>query len=107
MWLCIQSPRSLPRTLTVVHNDYSSVFAFDRTYGCGRSNQAIRDEAVEFLRRGQVPPTDLLTTEIDVELVYNGTKYTFVVKRSGPNSFLLSLPGGTATIQVQHLSPIE
>jgi hypothetical protein len=60
----------------------------------------MREECVEVLRRGQVPPPDLLVTEVAVELVYNGFKYPLVAQRSGPNSFILSMPGSPNNIEV-------
>ncbi|ELR23464.1 acetylCoA carboxylase [Acanthamoeba castellanii str. Neff] len=62
---------------------------------------AMREECIEALRRGQVPPPDKLVTEVVVELVYNGFKYPLKAQRSGPSSFLLSLPGSPNVIEAE------
>lgn len=46
---------------------------------------------ITFLERGQVPARDLLRVEDTVELIHQNIKYTFVVCRSGPNSFTVKL----------------
>ncbi len=59
--------------------------------------QAMHDEYVSFLKKGQIPGSDLLKTAITVQLIYSSYKYNFVVKRSGPKSFLLLLEGSDSS----------
>jgi biotin carboxylase len=62
---------------------------------------AMRDECIEVLRRGQVPPPEQLVADVEVELVYNGFKYPLKAQRSGPNTFLISLPGSPNVIEAE------
>eukprot|EP00698_Gefionella_okellyi_P010265 TRINITY_DN2654_c0_g1_i1.p1 TRINITY_DN2654_c0_g1~~TRINITY_DN2654_c0_g1_i1.p1 ORF type:complete len:2219 (-),score=529.05 TRINITY_DN2654_c0_g1_i1:1486-8142(-) len=39
------------------------------------------------LERGQIPPTELLTVEFNVELIHDGIKYVTKVARSGPTTY--------------------
>jgi hypothetical protein len=64
----------------------------------------MRDECIEVLRRGQVPPPEQLVADVEVELVYNGFKYPLKAQRSGPNTFLISLPGSPNVIEVRSSS---
>lgn len=44
--------------------------------------------------RGQIPEKELLHTTDDIQLIYLNTKYCFKTKRSGLNSYLVSLGTG-------------
>ena len=43
--------------------------------------------------RGQIPEKEYLSIKDDIQLIYMNTKYSFVVKRSGANSFTMALKG--------------
>lgn len=61
------------------------------------------EEYMRQLSRGQVPPNDLLSTRIPVELIYLNTKYYFIATRSSPHHFTLSLQSSPthSTVEAQ------
>jgi acetyl-CoA carboxylase/biotin carboxylase 1 len=51
---------------------------------------------IQFLERGQIPPKELLQIQDQISLIYNDIKYSFIVSKSGPNTFSLKLQKDTA-----------
>ncbi|KAL6044996.1 acetyl-CoA carboxylase [Balamuthia mandrillaris] len=58
---------------------------------------AMREQFISYLKRGQIPGHEFLRTSFPVELIYNQTKYNFIVRMTGPRNFLISLEGSDAT----------
>jgi len=50
----------------------------------------------ELLKKGQLPPKNLLSMKHDIELILDGIKYKLQCTRNGPNKFTLSLTGNEA-----------
>ncbi|KAF3841380.1 hypothetical protein F7725_007242 [Dissostichus mawsoni] len=56
------------------------------------------------LERGQVLPAHTLLNTVDVELIYEGTKYTLTVTRQSPNSYVVIMNHTSAEVDVHRLS---
>ncbi|XP_037603973.1 acetyl-CoA carboxylase 1 isoform X5 [Sebastes umbrosus] len=56
------------------------------------------------LERGQVLPAHTLLNTVDVELIYEGTKYVLTVTRQCPNSYVVIMNHSSAEVDVHRLS---
>uniref|UniRef100_A0A8C7N4E1 acetyl-CoA carboxylase n=1 Tax=Oncorhynchus kisutch TaxID=8019 RepID=A0A8C7N4E1_ONCKI len=56
------------------------------------------------LERGQVLPAHTLLNTVDVELIYEGTKYCLKVTRQSPNSYVVIMNSTAAEVDVHRLS---
>ncbi|KAJ9106305.1 hypothetical protein QFC21_001450 [Naganishia friedmannii] len=56
------------------------------------------------LEKGQVPSRDSLQTFFKTEFIYDGTRYSFAIAKSSPNSFTLYLNGGRIYVGSRSLS---
>ncbi|XP_067263608.1 acetyl-CoA carboxylase 1 isoform X5 [Chanodichthys erythropterus] len=56
------------------------------------------------LERGQVLPAHTLLNTVDVELIYEGTKYVLKVTRLSPNSYVVIMNDTLAEVDVHRLS---
>ena len=56
------------------------------------------------LERGQVLPAYTLSNCIEVELIYEGTKYKVQTTKSGPNNYFLSLNGSYKELEMHRLA---
>ncbi|CAB1316204.1 unnamed protein product, partial [Coregonus sp. 'balchen'] len=56
------------------------------------------------LERGQVLPAHTLLNTVDVELIYEGTKYCLKVTRQSPNSYVVIMNNTSAEVDVHRLS---
>lgn len=56
------------------------------------------------LERGQVLPAHTLQNTVDVELIYEGTKYVLKVTRQSPNSYVVIMNSSLAEVDVHRLS---
>uniref|UniRef100_A0A3Q3ABR9 acetyl-CoA carboxylase n=1 Tax=Kryptolebias marmoratus TaxID=37003 RepID=A0A3Q3ABR9_KRYMA len=56
------------------------------------------------LERGQVLPAHTLLNTVDVELIYEGTKYVLKVTRQSPNSYVVIMNSSLAEVDVHRLS---
>lgn len=56
------------------------------------------------LTRGQVLPAHTLLNTVDVELIYEGTKYVLTVTRQSPNSYVVIMNHSSAEVDVHRLS---
>uniref|UniRef100_A0A669EMX1 acetyl-CoA carboxylase n=1 Tax=Oreochromis niloticus TaxID=8128 RepID=A0A669EMX1_ORENI len=56
------------------------------------------------LERGQVLPAHTLLNTVDVELIYEGTKYVLTVTRQSPNSYVVIMNNSCAEVDVHRLS---
>uniref|UniRef100_A0A8C1VHB1 acetyl-CoA carboxylase n=1 Tax=Cyprinus carpio TaxID=7962 RepID=A0A8C1VHB1_CYPCA len=56
------------------------------------------------LERGQVLPAHTLLNTVDVELIYEGTKYVLKVTRQSPNSYVVIMNNSSAEVDVHRLS---
>ncbi|XP_078787302.1 acetyl-CoA carboxylase 1 isoform X4 [Oryzias latipes] len=56
------------------------------------------------LERGQVLPAHTLLNTVDVELIYEGTKYVLTVTRQSPNSYVVIMNKSLAEVDVHRLS---
>uniref|UniRef100_A0AAY4EC52 acetyl-CoA carboxylase n=1 Tax=Denticeps clupeoides TaxID=299321 RepID=A0AAY4EC52_9TELE len=56
------------------------------------------------LERGQVLPANTLMNTVDVELIYEGTKYVLKVTRQSPNSYVVIMNSSSAEVDVHRLS---
>lgn len=56
------------------------------------------------LEKGQVPSRDSLQTFFKTEFIYDGTRYSFAMAKSSPNSFTLYLNGGRIHVGARSLS---
>uniref|UniRef100_A0AAY5F689 acetyl-CoA carboxylase n=1 Tax=Electrophorus electricus TaxID=8005 RepID=A0AAY5F689_ELEEL len=56
------------------------------------------------LERGQVLPASTLLNTVDVELIYEGTKYVLKVTRQSPNSYVVIMNSSLAEVDVHRLS---
>uniref|UniRef100_A0A673MAX3 acetyl-CoA carboxylase n=1 Tax=Sinocyclocheilus rhinocerous TaxID=307959 RepID=A0A673MAX3_9TELE len=56
------------------------------------------------LERGQVLPAHTLLNTVDVELIYEGTKYVLKVTRQSPNSYVVIMHISLAEVDVHRLS---
>uniref|UniRef100_A0A665X8A4 acetyl-CoA carboxylase n=1 Tax=Echeneis naucrates TaxID=173247 RepID=A0A665X8A4_ECHNA len=56
------------------------------------------------LERGQVLPAHTLLNTVDVELIYEGTKYVLTVTRQSPNSYVVIMNNSSADVEVHRLS---
>ncbi|XP_048045918.1 acetyl-CoA carboxylase 1 isoform X5 [Megalobrama amblycephala] len=56
------------------------------------------------LERGQVLPAHTLLNTVDVELIYEGTKYVLKVTRLSPNSYVVIMNESLAEVDVHRLS---
>ncbi|XP_019903759.3 acetyl-CoA carboxylase 1 isoform X2 [Esox lucius] len=56
------------------------------------------------LERGQVLPAHTLLNTVDVELIYEGTKYCLKVTRQSPNSYVVIMNSSSAEVDVHRLS---
>ncbi|XP_069082674.1 acetyl-CoA carboxylase 1 isoform X4 [Pleurodeles waltl] len=56
------------------------------------------------LERGQVLPAHTLLNTVDVELIYEGSKYVLKVTRQSPNSYVLIMNGSNVEVDVHRLS---
>ncbi len=56
------------------------------------------------LERGQVLPAYTLTNCVEVELIYEGTKYKMQTTKSGPNSYFLALNGSYKELEMHRLA---
>ncbi|XP_076867107.1 LOW QUALITY PROTEIN: acetyl-CoA carboxylase 1 [Brachyhypopomus gauderio] len=56
------------------------------------------------LERGQVLPASTLLNTVDVELIYEGTKYVLKVTRQSPNSYVVIMNDSLAEVDVHRLS---
>lgn len=56
------------------------------------------------LTRGQVLPAHTLLNTVDVELIYEGTKYVLTVTRQSPNSYVVIMNNTSAEVDVHRLS---
>uniref|UniRef100_A0AAX7SUC5 acetyl-CoA carboxylase n=1 Tax=Astatotilapia calliptera TaxID=8154 RepID=A0AAX7SUC5_ASTCA len=56
------------------------------------------------LERGQVLPPHTLLNTVDVELIYEGTKYVLTVTRQSPNSYVVIMNNSSAEVDVHRLS---
>ncbi|CAB1352795.1 unnamed protein product, partial [Coregonus sp. 'balchen'] len=56
------------------------------------------------LERGQVLPAHTLLNTVDVELIYEGTKYCLKVTRQSPNSYVVIMNSTSAEVDVHRLS---
>lgn len=54
--------------------------------------------------RGQVLPAHTLLNTVDVELIYEGTKYVLTVTRQSPNSYVVIMNNTSAEVDVHRLS---
>lgn len=54
--------------------------------------------------RGQVLPAHTLLNTVDVELIYEGTKYVLTVTRQSPNSYVVIMNNSSAEVDVHRLS---
>lgn len=54
--------------------------------------------------RGQVLPAHTLVNTVDVELIYEGTKYVLSVTRQSPNSYVVIMNNSSAEVDVHRLS---
>lgn len=54
--------------------------------------------------RGQVLPAHTLVNTVDVELIYEGTKYVLSVTRQSPNSYVVIMNSSSAEVDVHRLS---
>ncbi|KPP69579.1 acetyl-CoA carboxylase 1-like [Scleropages formosus] len=56
------------------------------------------------LERGQVLPAHTLLNTVDVELIYEATKYVLKVTRQSPNSYVVIMNGSSVEVDVHRLS---
>lgn len=56
------------------------------------------------ITRGQVLPAHTLVNTVDVELIYEGTKYVLSVTRQSPNSYVVIMNNTSAEVDVHRLS---
>uniref|UniRef100_A0AAR2KSB1 acetyl-CoA carboxylase n=1 Tax=Pygocentrus nattereri TaxID=42514 RepID=A0AAR2KSB1_PYGNA len=56
------------------------------------------------LERGQVLPANTLLNTVDVELIYEGTKYVLKVARQSPTSYVVIMNNASAEVDVHRLS---
>ncbi|XP_023700613.2 acetyl-CoA carboxylase 1 isoform X5 [Paramormyrops kingsleyae] len=56
------------------------------------------------LERGQVLPAHTLLNTVDVELIYEGTKYVLKVTRQSPTSYVVIMNGSSVEVDVHRLS---
>ncbi|XP_055799055.1 acetyl-CoA carboxylase isoform X2 [Salvelinus fontinalis] len=56
------------------------------------------------LERGQVLPAHTLLNTVEVELIYEGTKYCLKVTRQSPNSYVVIMNSTSAEVDVHRLS---
>ncbi|XP_069470784.1 acetyl-CoA carboxylase 1 isoform X2 [Ambystoma mexicanum] len=56
------------------------------------------------LERGQVLPAHTLLNTVDVELIYDGSKYVLKVTRQSPNSYVVIMTGSNVEVDVHRLS---
>ena len=56
------------------------------------------------ITRGQVLPAHTLVNTVDVELIYEGTKYVLSVTRQSPNSYVVIMNNSSAEVDVHRLS---
>uniref|UniRef100_A0A8C5HRX9 acetyl-CoA carboxylase n=1 Tax=Gouania willdenowi TaxID=441366 RepID=A0A8C5HRX9_GOUWI len=56
------------------------------------------------LERGQVLPAHTLLNTVNVELIYEGTKYALTVTRQSPNSYVVIMNNSSAEVDVHRLS---
>ncbi|XP_078535903.1 acetyl-CoA carboxylase 1 isoform X1 [Lissotriton helveticus] len=56
------------------------------------------------LERGQVLPAHTLLNTVDVELIYEGSKYALKVTRQSPNSYVVIMNGSNVEVDVHRLS---
>ncbi|XP_021331867.1 acetyl-CoA carboxylase 1 isoform X1 [Danio rerio] len=56
------------------------------------------------LERGQVLPAHTLLNTVDVELIYEGTKYVLKVTRQSPNSYVVIMNCSSVEVDVHRLS---
>uniref|UniRef100_A0A8C9YX11 acetyl-CoA carboxylase n=1 Tax=Sander lucioperca TaxID=283035 RepID=A0A8C9YX11_SANLU len=56
------------------------------------------------LERGQVLPAHTLLNTVNVELIYEGTKYVLTVTRQSPNSYVVIMNNSSAEVDVHRLS---
>lgn len=63
-----------------------------------------KHELLFTLTRGQVLPAHTLLNTVDVELIYEGTKYVLKVTRQSPNSYVVIMNNSSAEVDVHRLS---
>lgn len=56
------------------------------------------------LEKGQILPANILSNTVDVDLIYDGTKYKVQVTKSGPNRYFLSMNLSYKEIEAHRLS---
>ncbi|RLN37492.1 hypothetical protein BBO99_00001939 [Phytophthora kernoviae] len=69
-----------------------------------QSSNALQEEYVSQLERGQLPHNSLLSQEEPLELIYEGIKYNIKAHRSGPIQFTLSCNGSYVQVEIRTLS---
>ncbi|CAI4048673.1 acetyl-CoA carboxylase HFA1 SKDI_13G3370 [Saccharomyces kudriavzevii IFO 1802] len=77
---------------------------------CGAAMKAyifkeeIRNNYLELLQRGQVPPKDLLRTKFSIDFIFNNQRYLFTAVQSSEERFLLSINNSQCEVNIQKLS---
>ena len=66
--------------------------------------EGARNKYLELLRRGQVPPKDLLRTKFPVDFIFDNNRYMFNVAQSSAEQFILSINKSKCEANVQKLS---
>lgn len=69
----------------------------------GGGQQQKHEPSYSFVR-GQVLPAHTLQNTVDVELIYEGTKYVLKVTRQSPNSYVVIMNSSLAEVDVHRLS---
>ena len=63
-----------------------------------------KNEYIAFIRRGQIPPSDLLSTCCHEDLIYDNMKYAIDVHLSGDSLLTLSTNNSSVQIQIRELA---
>lgn len=64
----------------------------------------LKNEILFSLTRGQVLAAHTLLNTVDVELIYEGTKYVLAVTRQSPNSYVVIMNSSSVEVDVHRLS---
>jgi biotin carboxylase/acetyl-CoA carboxylase carboxyltransferase component/biotin carboxyl carrier protein len=60
-----------------------------------------RQEHNGFMERGQLPPSELLKSDVGVELIYDDVKYALVASQTGTRTFALECNGASQEVDVR------
>ena len=69
-----------------------------------RKCEALNQEFVDFLDRGQIPSSSMLTVKFPVPLIYEGVKYGFETFLMSSNVVVVSINGSSTEVRIRKLS---